>query len=94
MGTAYSARHAAVLMLQLPPRCRLRRAYDKSAEWSEEAYLLARLDYDLQCIALRGTKITPRMMRTPADAARVDRMRMRADPDEIADKLGIPKDRR
>lgn len=36
----------------------------------------------------------PRPMRTPVDDARVESMRRRSDPDEIARKLGIPPERR
>lgn len=70
------------------------RANNKSNEWGSTEYILARIEYDLQAVLMRGTKYEPRMMRTPADEERVDRMRARADKDKIADLLGIPEDRR
>lgn len=70
------------------------RANNKSNEWGSTEYILARIEYDLQAVLMRGTKYEPRMMRTPADEERVDRMRARVDKDKIADLLGIPEDRR
>ena len=70
------------------------RANNKANEWGSTEYMLARIEYDLQAVLMRGTKYEPRMMRTPADEERVDRMRARADKDKIADLLGIPEDRR
>lgn len=70
------------------------RANNKSNEWGSAEYILARIEYDLQAVLMRGTKYEPRMMRTPADEERVDRMRARVDKDKIADLLGIPEDRR
>lgn len=70
------------------------RANNKANEWGSTEYILARIEYDLQAVLMRGTKYEPRMMRTPADEERVDRMRARVDKDKIADLLGIPEDRR
>ena len=96
MGGGYSVEHAAALCAQLPSESRCARADDPSNEWSYVGYLLARIEYDLQCIALKGVKrAKPRMVRTPIDSARAKRMSERTkDPDEIADALGIPDDRR
>lgn len=94
MGLQFSAVHAAALCAQLPRESRVSRANNKANEWGSTEYLLARIEYDLQAVLMRGTKYEPRMMRTPADEERVDRMRARADKDKIADLLGIPEDRR
>lgn len=94
MGADFSAFHAAVLCAQLPRESRVSRANDKTNEWGSVEYLMARIEYDLQAILMKGTKLEPRMMRTPADEQRVDNMRAKVDKDELAEKLGIPKERR
>lgn len=95
MGEAYSVRHAAALCDQLPRESRLAQAQDPSLRWPDEAYILARIEFDLQCIALRGSKrARPRMMRTPIDDARLERARRSVDKDALADALGIDEDRR
>lgn len=95
MGTDYSCSHAASLLAQLPYGSAVRIANDPSERWDPGDYILARIEFDLQCIALRGSKrVKPRMMRTPIDDARLEIARRSVDKDDLADKLGIPKDRR
>ena len=95
MGTDFTASHAAALCAQLPRCSRVSVANDPAKRWGEFEYTLALIEFDLQCIAMRGAKhAKPRMMRTPIDDARLERARKSIDKDELADKLGIPEGRR
>lgn len=95
MGESFGVSHAAVLCAQLPRGSRVRTANDPSERWTEGEYILSLIEFDIQCIALRGAKhAKPRMMRTPRDDARLERARRSVDKDELAEKLGIPEGRR
>lgn len=93
---------AAELAENLPQDSALKRAMNPSLQWGEEGYLLSLIEYELRLLMWsmsdqkrRGSK--PEPIETPADAERRRRMSRpvtRAEMDRVADRLGIPKDRR
>lgn len=93
---------AAELAEHLPPDSALMRAVSPSLEWGEEGYLLALIEYELRSLMWsmsdpkrRGSR--PQPVETPADAERRARLAQpvsRAEMDRVADRLGIPQDRR
>ena len=103
MGEAYSYRDAAAMVAHLPPESALRRA--EGDGWSEAERLLAmiadntykawwqRVDHDAPD-ALPLLEVMSPAKRADAARRAADGAYTRADMDEIADRLGIPEDRR
>lgn len=99
---AMGALAAAELAENLPPESALMRAVSPSLQWGEEGYLLSLIEYELRLLVWimtdpkkRGAR--PQPIETPADAERRRRRSQpvsRAEMDRVADRLGIPKDRR
>lgn len=99
MGIGYSVHHASCLAAHMPPDSALYAAIEPANEWGASEYLLAQIDYDIRCLSwgLAGGKKSkspqPKRIETPAQRKpKTDYTR--DDMDEIADALGIPKDRR
>lgn len=103
MGHAYTRRHAAALVATLPPGSRIHVAERPELAWDELTYLVASAEYSLRVLrwqrtedGLRGRN-KPVPVKTPADLARERSEARAATPEEmgaVADRLGIPKDRR
>lgn len=93
---------AAELAENLPNGSALKRAVNPSLEWDTPAYLLALIEYELRTLMWsmgderkRGPR--PEPMDTPADRERRSRMgrpASRSEMNRVADRLGIPEDRR
>lgn len=101
MGAGYSCAHAAALAVCLPPESAVRRA--EGDGWSEAERLLALIERWGSVSDWRRTKdgqkgrnapkaVEPpgRRMREAEEASKYTRAYM----DDVADALGIPKDRR
>lgn len=103
MGRDYSCAHAAALVAQLPPQSRLMVARDGSLAWDEPTYLLSHIEHAIRVLAWQQTEDArkrrnyPKHIETPADRER-DRHSAESSTPEfkryVADKLGIPEDRR
>lgn len=95
MGDAFSYEHAAELAAHLPYGSALRRAVDPSQEWSQEAYILAQIEYDLRCMTYSGKGPEPKPVKTPADGIKAAApVASRAEMKRVADALGIPENQR
>lgn len=103
MGEAYTAAHAAALVRMLPRESRLARVESPALEWSEAEYLLARIEHTLRVLAWQRSKDGqhgrnyPEKLQTPYDRERARRVAASSTPEAmryVADRLGIPEDRR
>lgn len=103
MGAEFTASHAAALAAQLPAASRVARAEHPELAWDEATYILSHMERTLRVIAWQRTedgqhrRNFPQHMETPADRERERRAEASATPEameRIADRLGIPKDRR
>lgn len=98
---SFSAWHAAELAAHMPQGSLLYAAVDPSAAWGASEYLLHAIEYDLRTFAWsmaggRKAGAKPSPLPTPKDAARKAKALNfdKREAEEIADLLGIPKDRR
>lgn len=103
MGVDYTCSHAAALVEMLPIDSRVARSEHSSLEWSNSEYLLAAIEYDLRVLAWQQTddarhrRNFPKPIETPLDREREARAEESSTPEfkrYVADKLGIPEDRR
>ncbi len=97
MGQTVSIKHAACLAAQLPQQARTLCAENKANQWPETNYLLAGIDMRLQNLAYiqtngKGTK--PRMIHTPLDDAKAEAAVRNYSQEDVAQALGIPRERR
>lgn len=87
----------------LPPDSRLAKAESPELEWDVPTYILSTIEHDLRVIAWQRTedgqkgRNYPKHMTTPLDRERERRAELSSTPEMqsmVADKLGIPEDRR
>lgn len=97
LGDEYTVEHAGALFEHLPKESATVKEIDPSQEWGPVEYLLARIEYDLRCLAYGGKGPRPKPMKTPADCAKRKAHGPKASKHEmskVADALGIPEERR
>lgn len=103
MGAEYTCSHAAALVAMLPPQSRLMVQRNGALAWDDATYLLSHIDHDLRVLAWQQTEDArhkrnyPKHIETPADRERDRRAEESSTPEfkrYVADKLGIPEDRR
>lgn len=88
MGVGFSISHAADLAAQLPRDARLWRAIDPAMGWSDETWLLARIDHSLRVMAWAqggGKGECPQMV-TPVPKQKQERKGRT--PEEVMELLG------
>lgn len=90
MGDGYTVAHAAALASQLPRGSRLSCAMSPENEWGVTDHLLRVIEHDLRSIAWNGKGERPKPLRIP----RKPKPARPADNGAIAEKLGIPEERR
>lgn len=93
VGEACSVRHAAALAAQLPAESRVSRAACPGNEWGASEYILRLIEHDLRMLAWSGKGSRPKPVKTPEE---LRRRAASADVDvaALAERLGIPEDRR
>ena len=97
MGSAYSVAHAAALAANLPRESACVRAVAPEAAWSDEAYLLANIEYGIRVLMWQNSRDgvrdrnRPKRIQTPADVERVRGKVEGTDLSAIAEALGLGK---
>lgn len=95
MGADYTCAHAASLAVALPAESATVRAERPEAAWSDEAYLLSAIEYDLRMLVWLNSedgakgRNRPRPIWTPADVAELADRVAGTDTDLIDRVLGI-----
>lgn len=89
---------AAILAYQLPNTARVKREIDPDLAWSDETYMLARLDYDIRMFQYSFTedaknkKDPPKPIKTPREMREIQEQMESTDRDmvdEVLAKAGV-----
>lgn len=98
MGADYSVAHAAALATHLPREAATVRAVAPEASWSDEAYLLSAIEYDLRILVWQNSKDgqkgrnKPQRPQTPADVGRIKDKVQGTDFAAIAAAIGLDRE--
>lgn len=95
MGTDYSYSHAAVLVTQLPPNCRIAVKENPDAAWDTQTWFMWQMEHSLRVLAWQNTKDAqkkrnqPKPAKTPKEL-HAERMRAANFDKQLIDRvLGI-----
>lgn len=95
MGVDYSYQHAAVLVTQLPPNCRVFQQDNPDLIWTTETWFLAQIEHDLRVLAWQNTKDAqkrrnfPKFVKTPKEYAEERKRLENFDLDLVNTVLGL-----